>query len=34
MTSSSVRSAKRYKVVRMNSDAKGIHQSLHCRICG
>jgi hypothetical protein len=34
MTSSSVRSAKRHKVVRMNSDAKGIHQSLHCKICG
>jgi hypothetical protein len=22
-----------YKVVRMNSDARGIHQSLYCRIC-
>ena len=24
----------RYKVVRRNSDTKGIHQSLHCKICG
>ena len=41
MTSSSVRSAKRamkcqarYKVVRMNLDTKGVHHSLHCKICG